>query len=171
MEFESIFLRHRNQVYSLCLRYLQQQQEAEDAVQETFVKVYRKLDSFRDEAQLGTWIYRIAVNHCLDILRAKKRRDKWAKVFPFIQGTEEGISYLKVHTDLSMEDKQALEQLMLHIRSLPENQCTALVLNRLESLSIEQTAAVMNLSYKAVESLLQRAKQNLQKRIDAGTKE
>lgn len=172
MEFGDIFHRHRDQVYSLCLRYLQHEQEAEDAVQEVFVKVYRKLDSFRDEAQLGTWIYRIAVNQCLDILRAHKRRARWARVLPFLpHQEEEGFFYIRAQEGLSLEDKQALEQLMQHIHSLPEKQSAALILNRLEGFSIEQVGAIMNLSYKAVESLLQRAKQNLQKRLDNSSKD
>lgn len=172
MEFGDIFHRHRDQVYSLCLRYLQHEQEAEDAVQEVFVKVYRKLDSFRDEAQLGTWIYRIAVNQCLDILRAHKRRARWARVLPFLpHQEEEGFFYIRAQEGLSLEDKQALEQLMQHIHSLPEKQSAALILNRLEGFSIEQVGAIMNLSYKAVESLVQRAKQNLQKRLDNSSKD
>lgn len=172
MEFGDIFLRHRDQVYTLCLRYLQHEQEAEDAVQEVFVKVYRKLDSFRDEAQLGTWIYRIAVNQCLDVLRVRKRRARWAKILPFLpHHDEESLSYIGAQEDLSLEDKQALEQLMRHIYSLPEKQSAALILNRLEGFSIEQVGAIMNLSYKAVESLLQRAKQNLQNRMENSSKD
>lgn len=171
MEFSDIFHQYRDRVYTLCLRYLQQQQEAEDAVQEVFIKVYRKRDSFRDEAQIGTWIYRIAVNHCLDILRSRKRRAQWGLVFPFLSPQEEGPNYIMVHRDLSMEDKQALEELMRHIRSLPEKQYSVLVLTRLEGFSLNQVASIMNVSYKAVESLLQRAKQNLQKRIDSTSRE
>lgn len=153
------------------MRYLQQQQEAEDAVQEIFVKVYQKSNSFREESQVGTWIFRITVNHCLDIVRAKKRRTKWARIFPFIHGSEESISGIMAQKDLSIEDKQALDQLMQHIRNLPERQCTVLVLNRLEGLTIDQVANVMGLSYKAIESLLQRAKQSLQKHIDSTSKD
>ncbi|GAA4450615.1 RNA polymerase sigma factor [Rurimicrobium arvi] len=170
MQFDFIFNEHRDKVYSLCLRYLQHTQEAEDAMQEVFIKVFRKLDSFQDKAQLSTWIYRIAVNHCLDILRSKKRKQQLLRFLPFLQ-QEEGFSYILTHKDLSLEDKQELDRLMQHIRSLPENQFTALVLNRLEGISIERVAQIMGLSYKSVESLLQRAKQNLIKRIEATSKE
>lgn len=162
MNFEEIFNTHKERVFSLCFRYLQQEQEAEDAVQEVFVKVFYKLDTFKAESQIGTWIYRIAINHCLDILKSKKRKQQILRFVTFLPFVTENIG----QTEAKLEDKEAYQKLQDKMQLLPEKQLTALVLNKLEGISIEQVAQIMNLSYKAVESLLQRGKQNLQKYLN-----
>lgn len=166
MVFEEIFNTHKERVFSLCFRYLQQEQEAEDAVQEVFVKVFYKIDTFKAESQIGTWIYRIAINHCLDILKSKKRKQQILHFVSFLPFVTENIG----QTEEKLEEKEAYQQLQEKLHLLPEKQLTALVLNKLEGFSIDQVAQIMNLSYKAVESLLQRGKQNLQKHLN-NTKE
>lgn len=166
MNFEEIFHTHKDKVFSLCYRYLQHEQEAEDAVQDIFVKVFQKLESFRAEAQTGTWIYRISVNHCLDILKSKKRKKQLFNFISFIPFITDNIATVN-HDSKKIEDKQAEQLLYQKLLQLPEKQLTALVLIKLEGISIERAALIMKLSYKAVESLLQRAKQNLQKQIDS----
>ncbi|MES2479842.1 MAG: RNA polymerase sigma factor [Bacteroidota bacterium] len=166
MVFEEIFHTHKERVFSLCFRYLQQEQEAEDAVQDVFVKVFHNLDTFKAESQIGTWIYRIAINHCLDILKSRKRKQQILRFVAFFPFVSEKIS----HTELKLEDKEAYQNLQDKLQLLPEKQLTALLLNKLEGIPIEQVAQIMNLSYKAVESLLQRGKQNLQKHLN-NTKE
>lgn len=169
MTFEEIFTAHKDKVYTLCYRYLQQEQEAEDAVQEIFVKIFKKKDSFRAEAQMSTWIYRISMNHCLDVLKSKKRKERINHLInrlPFMENITETNK-----TENKLEDKEAFERIQKLILQLPENQINVLVLNRLEGISIEEVAQIMNISYKAVESLLQRAKQNLQKQLDKTSKD
>lgn len=165
MNFEEIFHTHKDKVFSLCFRYLQQEQEAEDAVQDIFVKVYEKQSSFREEAQMGTWIYRISVNHCLDILKSKKRKKQLMQLVSFLPFVAE-IKSTGNETH-KMENKHAEQLLHQQLLRLPENQLTVLVLNKLEGIPIEKVAGIMNLSYKAVESLLQRGKQNLLKQMNA----
>jgi RNA polymerase sigma-70 factor (ECF subfamily) len=162
MTFEDIFNTHKERVFSLCYRYLQQEQEAEDAVQEVFVKVFNKIGSFKAEAELGTWIYRIAVNHCLDVLKSRKRKLQFLRIVSFLPFMAENLA----QSENKMEEKEAYQLLSEHMQSLPPKQLTAIVLNRLEGFSIEQVAQIMGLSYKAVESLLQRGKHNLQKQIN-----
>ena len=169
MTFEEIFTAHKDKVYTLCYRYLQQEQEAEDAVQDIFVKIFKKKDTFREEAQMSTWIYRISMNHCLDILKSKRRKQEFYRLvshLPFMESRAETGK-----TENKLEDKEAFERIQKYILQLPEKQLNALVLNRLEGLSIEEVSKIMNMSYKAVESLLQRAKQNLQKQLNNASKD
>lgn len=163
MRFEEIFNAHKDKVFSLCYRYLQHEQEAEDAMQEVFVKVYLKKDSFREESKISTWIYRICVNHCLDLLKARRRKHQLLQLVSFLPFVPEVKDPSK---GSGLEEKEAAQNLQEKMMRLPENQLTALVLNKLEGLSIEKVAQIMNTSYKAVESLLQRAKQNLQKQLN-----
>ncbi|MDI9320419.1 MAG: RNA polymerase sigma factor [Phycisphaerales bacterium] len=169
MTFEEIFIAHKDKVYTLCYRYLQQEQEAEDAVQDIFIKIFKKKDSFRAEAQMSTWIYRIGMNHCLDILKSKRRKQEFYRLvshLPFMESKMEAS-----RTENKLEDKESFERIQKCILQLPENQLSVLVLNKLEGLRIEEVAKIMNMSYKAVESLLQRAKNNLKKQLNNASKD
>jgi RNA polymerase sigma factor (sigma-70 family) len=143
--------------------------DAADATQEIFVKVYRHLDQYNEtKASIKTWIYRIAIHHCLDVLKSKNNRQKWGKLVALFKNeTTEPIGEAVHfnHPGVQAEDKQAVEQLLGLIASLPQNQKTALILSKLEGYSQQEIADIMTISTKAVESLLQRAKQNLWKKL------
>lgn len=161
--FEEIFEAHKDRVLSLCYRYLQQKQEAEDAVQDIFVKIYFKRKDFRAEAQLSTWIYRISINHCLDILKSNKRKHRLRQIVALLPFTEAHLVDKTAY--IGIEAKEAQNNIIYCLQHLPQKQMTVLVLNKLEGLALDKVAQIMGLSYKATESLLQRAKQNLQKQL------
>jgi RNA polymerase sigma-70 factor (ECF subfamily) len=73
--FEEIYRRHAPRVYSLAYRLTGSLADAEDLLQEAFLLVHRKLDSFKGESALGTWIYRLATNCCVDFLRSRQHRE------------------------------------------------------------------------------------------------
>ena len=154
-------------VFNLCLNYLHNQQDAKETTQDVFVKIHAKLPSFQGDSSLKTWVYRIAVNHSLDCLKAKKRQ----KRFVFIRsifGMEGEALYDSPqfhHPGVQLEDREALESLFQLINQLPESQWTALILKHLDDLPQKEIAGIMQLTVKAVESLLQRAKQNLEKKL------
>jgi RNA polymerase sigma-70 factor (ECF subfamily) len=72
--FEALYRQHSPRIYSLACRMSGSPQEGEDLLQEIFLQVHRKLDSFRGEAALGTWVYRLAVHQCLDFIRSRRAR-------------------------------------------------------------------------------------------------
>jgi RNA polymerase sigma-70 factor, ECF subfamily len=74
--FEELYQQHAGRVYNLACRMAGDRTEGEDLLQEIFVLVYRKLEGFRGESSLGTWIYRLATNHCLDHLRSRESRSR-----------------------------------------------------------------------------------------------
>jgi RNA polymerase sigma-70 factor (ECF subfamily) len=76
--FEELYRTHAARLYSLVLRMIGSPQDAEDLLQDVFLHAYRKLGGFRGESSLGTWLYRLAVNQCLDFLRG--RQTKMARV-------------------------------------------------------------------------------------------
>ena len=167
MDFNELYQAHHRRVYNFCLNYLQNAQDAEDVTQEVFVRVYRKMDSFNHDAQWSTWIYRITVNCCIDFVKAKKRSKRFGfMVSLFHDETQEPRRELADfdHPGVALEHKEAVANLLAQIDSLPENQKTALLLSKLEQRSQKEVAAIMDISEKAVESLLHRAKENLQKK-------
>jgi RNA polymerase sigma-70 factor, ECF subfamily len=75
--FEQLYRAHAGRLYTLIVRMVASAETAEDLLQEVFLNAYRKVSNFRGESSLGTWLYRMAVNHCLDHLRG--RHSKMAK--------------------------------------------------------------------------------------------
>ena len=74
MAFEELYQHHATRLYNLAYRMVGTAHDAEDLLQDIFLLAYRKLGSFRGESSLGTWLYRLAMNHCLDVLRSRQAR-------------------------------------------------------------------------------------------------
>ncbi|MEZ4806665.1 MAG: RNA polymerase sigma factor [Flavobacteriales bacterium] len=166
-EFRSAYDRHARMVFNLCLNYLQNRQDAEEVTQDVFVKVHEGMGEFRGEAAMRTWIYRIAINACLDRIKARKRakRSVWRAV-DFGRSDEGRIADPAFdHPGVRMEQREATERVFEHINSLPTQQRTALLLKTMDGLSQQEVAEVMGTSVKAVESLLSRARQQLRKEL------
>ncbi len=165
--FKQVYEDHIEMVYNLCLNYLQNAEDAEEVCQDVFVKVYARMEKFEARSSWKTWIYRIAVNQCLDHLKAQKRQKRFGihvSLFPF--GTSNPVLAGNFrHPGVQLEDKEATERIFLHINNLPPKQKTALILKSLEGLSQKEIAEVMKMSEKAVESLLSRARSNLKKKL------
>lgn len=161
-DFKLLVETYKDKVFNTVIGLVQNAQDAEDLSQDVFVKVFERMDDFRNESSIGTWIYRIAVTTALDFLRKKKRRRTFSFQF-FTNNTEDIYPAEFDHPGILSEKKEDAKQLFKAIRSLPENQQTAFVLQKTENLSQPEIAAVMNISVGAVESLLSRAKNNLKK--------
>lgn len=167
VDFNEIYHLHKDLVYNLCLGYLPNAEDAEDATQEIFVKIHKQLSSYQGKSTLKTWIYRIAINYCLDVLKARKRVKRFAFISSIFYPNTNQIKHDLVefnHPGVQLENKEALELLFGRIRSLPEKQQTALILVKVEQLSLKEAAEVMNKTPKSIESLLVRAKKNLKKK-------
>src|SRR4029434_635958 len=87
--FEELYRAHAGRLYNLVFRMVGSAHEAEDLLQEVFLNAYRKLGSFRGDSSLGTWLYRLAVNQCLDVLRG--RHSKMARITDSLD--DEGADY------------------------------------------------------------------------------
>ncbi len=167
---KEIYDEHSGLVYNLCLNYLQNTEDAEEVTQDVFVKVFNKHGNFNEQSSLRTWIYKITVNQCLDFLKAKKRKKRFGFVIP-IYDNSESLSYSDFkHPGVLLEHHEATENLLKQINELPHNQKTALLLKAIDELSQKEIAVIMELSEKAVESLLSRAKYNLKEKINEGNK-
>lgn len=166
-KFKTVYQEFQNLVYNLSLSYVQNTNDAEDITQEVFIKVYHHLHQHQPElSSLKTWIYRITVNQCLDFLKSKKTKKRFGFMVSIFKPEFNELTFDLAdfkHPGVLMEDKEELQQLFKAINQLPENQKTAIILCRIEELSQKEVAEMMKTSVKAVESLLQRAKQNLAK--------
>ncbi len=166
--FRSIYDQHCDMVYNLCLNYLQNSDDAQEVTQDVFVSIYKKLDNFRQQSSLKTWIYRIAINKCLDFLKAQKRQKRFGFHISIFRNENEVLPLHSAfkHPGIVLEQREDLERLLRNINTLPSNQKTALLLKAIDGLPQKEIAEIMGTSLKAVESLLSRAKANLKKILD-----
>jgi len=155
---------YRNKVYNTVLNILQDTSEAEDSAQEVFIQVYESISSFKEESSLSTWIYRIAVRKALDKLRRRKTRQRLQKWIPWLP-EEEAIQTNFYHPGITLDNKEKAGILFKAIEALPEKQKIAFTLIRVQGMKYEEVSAIMQQNIKAIESLLSRAKQNLQKQL------
>lgn len=153
-------------VFNTVLGMVQDFQEAEDLSQEVFIQVYQSIHQFRGDAKLSTWIYRIAVTKSLDWGRkrkTKKRIDLMKSLIGF--GEKDAQPSEFIHPGVVMENKESAGKLWRAMQSLPDNQRVAFTLVKVEGLSYEEVASIMETTIKAVEALMHRAKENLRKQL------
>jgi len=163
-DFRKIFDQYQHLVYNICYRMTGNREDAEDATQDVFLKIHRSINRFRGDAKLSSWIYRIAVNTCLNRERRKKLAS-WVSLDFIIQEESESQPLSEETPDRQLENSENERIVQKAFQSLPARQKTALVLHRYENLSYEDIAGVMEISLSAVESLLHRAKENLSQKL------
>jgi RNA polymerase sigma factor (sigma-70 family) len=157
---------HSEKVYNTTLSIVQNQHDAEDVTQEIFVEIFQSISKFKGQSKLSTWIYRIAVTKSLEFIRSKKRQ-KRSGIFQALFKKEEPITEAIHfhHPGIQLENKERAAVLFAAIERLPENQKTAFILSKIEELSYEEIADIMQLSISSIESLLFRARQSLRKTL------
>lgn len=159
--------RHESKVYGLCLKMLGNPEDAEDCLQEVFIKAYEALPGFREEARFSTWIYRIATNACLMRLR-KRKLETVSLDRPVDLG--DGTATRDVE-DWSADPAADLmtdelgEVLTQHINELEPDNRIVFLLRDIHGMSTGDTASVLGLSVPAVKSRLHRARLFLRQRL------
>lgn len=166
MQIEQLYQDYKNMVFNLALQYLQNLEDAEEVTQDVFVQVYFKLDQFRQESKLSTWIYKICVNQCLDFIKAKKAKKRSAQFISIFENQNNDLPFIDFnHPGISLENKESVQRIFNCINELKENQKTVIILSKIEKLNNKEIAEIMNISTKAVESLLFRSKQILENKL------
>lgn len=166
MNFDEIYQEHKDLVYNLALKYLQNVEDAEEITQDVFVAVFAGIEKFNNKAQITTWVYRITINKSLDYIKAKKAKKRQGFLSSLFRlGTQEAIFVQDQfnHPGVQLESKEEVAFIMNCINQLPDKQKTALILHKLEGKTQTEIAEIMQSSPKAVESLVQRGKTNLKK--------
>jgi len=161
--FATLVESHQERLLRLCERLLGDVEEARDAAQDVFLKAYRKAGEARPQGQVYTWLYRIAVNHCLN----KLRRRKLVRFLRWEDSEERGIPAFDppdgaADPAAALESRRRWQATRRAIARLPENQRAVLVLIRFEGMSYRQTAEVLGITEGAVESRLVRAMRRLE---------
>lgn len=166
--FRALLEGYTKKVYAITLGFVRSAEDAEDLAQEVFIEAFESVGSFRGDCAIATWLHRIAVTKSLDYLRARKRKKRFALLVSLFGDNGLVVDPADpIHPGIQFEDKEKALILFAAIERLPEQQRIAYLLNKVDDLSVQETADAMSMSYKAVESLLMRAKNNLQKMLRA----
>lgn len=164
MTFDEIYLEHHKMVFNLALHYVQNIEDAEEIMQDVFVKVFEKINSFKNQSNIKTWVYRITINQSLDFIKAKKaqKRSFLSNIFSLHDEKYKFEPANFNHPGIELEQKESYQIIFKAINQLADNQKTAVILLKIENKSQTETAEILNLNVKALESLFQRAKKNLE---------
>jgi len=165
--FKTLFDRHSPTTYSLCLRLLGNSDDAHEVAQDVFVTLWQKAESLRGESKLSTWLHRVAVNKSINF---RKRGGLLSKIKQIISIDTDEVSLEQQlpapeseRPDRQLETAEARIELAELMANVPERQRTVYLLHKLEGLSYQEIAEQLNLTIPSIESLMHRAKENLQK--------
>lgn len=167
-DFEALYQTHKDMVYNLALHFVQNIEDAQEITQDVFVAIFQSLSTFKAESTARTWIYRIAVNKSLDFIKSSKRKQRLgyvSKFFGYAPNEEINHPASNNHPGILLENKEDLNRIFEWINELPDKQKTALILHKIEHLPQAEVAVIMNMSPKSIESLVTRAKKNLEKKL------
>ena len=167
--FRTIMTRYNQRLYRLARAILRDDAEAEDALQEAWLRAFSRLESFRGDSALATWLSRIVINEALGRLRKKRRRA--TTVVP-LGGVEAAMVIpfpLTASTDdpeRTMAQRQILDFVEKATDGLPEVYRTVFVARAIEGLGVEETAELLGIRPETVKTRLFRARKLLRERLD-----
>jgi len=154
--FEELYRQHAGRLYGLVLRMVGSAQEADDLLQEVFLHIHRKLGSFRGDSSLGTWLYRLGMNHCLDYLRGRQARMGRATDSLDEEGMAEPVAPAPVvPTAISRMDLERA------IARLPEGCRAAFLLHDVEGFEHNEVARMLGVSEGTSKSQVHKARMKL----------
>jgi RNA polymerase sigma-70 factor (ECF subfamily) len=167
-EFARLVEAYSGQIFRLALKMLQNQQDAEDILQETFIKAYKALPKFESRSSLSTWLYRIATNEALMFLR-RKRPDQISVEQP---SDDEDRTPLEIVDwcclpESELMSTEARANLETSVGTLPQSLRVVFLLRDIEGLSTREAAEVLELSESAVKTRLSRARLRLRETLSA----
>jgi RNA polymerase sigma-70 factor (ECF subfamily) len=151
--FETIYRQNASRIYTLACRMAGSPEDGEDLLQEIFLQAHRKLESFKGDASIGTWLYRLAVNHCLDYVRS--RRAKMSKLTETLDAESSLEPVARRETPVARLDLQRA------IERLPEGCREAFVLHDVEGFDHKEVAALLGIAEGTSKSQVFKARMKL----------
>ena len=164
--YSDIFVKYRALSAQICYRILQDREEADEAVQETMLRVYRGLGTFNGRYQLQAWVARIATNVSLDMVRARSRRPQRDPLTPDITENARLTAALTDDPSEAVERVLDQEEIRSILSSIPDNHREALVLREFEGRSHEEIGEALGVSPQQAKALIHRAKKSFRRAWD-----
>lgn len=152
--------------YQIALSYLKNEEDAKDALQDSFVKIYRNLHRFNEKSEFSTWVYRIIVNTCLDYLKKVKRQKENEMAVFYSMEQEEFVQDIpddKNRPDDLLVRKEKVQAVIACLDALPEKSKEILLLRDMQGFSYDEIAKILECSEGTVKSRINRARQSLKR--------
>jgi RNA polymerase sigma-70 factor (ECF subfamily) len=152
--FDQLVVRYQRDIYRLCYRYVNNHEDANDLAQEVFLKAWRGMGRFRGESSFSTWLYRIAVNACLNFRAARR---------PATQELPEALPDPRMGAAGRVESEEQARRVRAAVGRLPEKQRATLILKVYHELTHEEVAEILGSTVGTVKANLFHALGNLRK--------
>ena len=165
--FNLLVSSYSKKVLNTCYRFLLNKELAEDISQEVFIEVFQSIHSFRADAKLSTWIYRIAVTKSLDEIKKNNRKKRMVSIGKILH-LDDVAHWIAGETraDKSLHEKEKMEQIKQALNKLPDSQRIAFTLSKIEGYNNNEIAEIMKTTTIAVESLVYRAKKKISEELE-----
>lgn len=171
--FAELVSRHQRRAVRIAFHYLRDAADADEAVQDAFIKAYSHLSTFREELPFEVWFTRILINGCLDRIKARTRRERWIVSMPDTGGTDRDFAERTAGGGPSPEDqllaKERRERLATALARLPERQRAVFMLSHYEGCTSREVSAITGLNESTVRVHLFRAIRKLRGLLAEGT--
>lgn len=160
----------QQKVFGTCISFVPNREDAEDIAQDVFMEVFNSISKFKGDSKLSTWIYRITTNKCLEFIRKKNTKKRFA-FLQSITGNAVPIDKTDYFTEMNhpgilLENKELNATLFKAINSLAESQRVVFTLHKIDGKSYQEVAEITKRSLSSVESVMFRAKKNLQNTLE-----
>lgn len=166
--FEELLQRYQVKAFNLSMRFVKNQEDAEEVLQDVFTTLYKKLEGFEGKSAFSSWLYRIVVN--ASFMKLRKRRQtpsvSLEDMTPQAQQiTMEKEDLLPERTDATIHSREIRESMQQAVQRLPEEYRSVFVLRDIDGLSNQEVGEILNLTVPAVKSRLHRSRLMLRKRL------
>lgn len=153
-----LYDRYCQAMFIIANRYVKDQHTAEDVMQDAFIKVFKKMDTYKGEVTIGAWIKRIVINQCIDYLKKRKIE---------VVGIEEKYFEADAQSTWTVDDNVNIQMIIQAIEELPEKYKVVLKLYLLEGYDHQEIAQVLNITEVSSRSQLMRGKNKLKSQLKA----
>lgn len=168
--FSRLLDNYQQKVFGTCISFIPNKEDAEDVAQEVFLEVFKSISKFKGDSKLSTWIYKIATNKCLEFIRKKNSKKRFA-FMQTIFGNEIPVDKTSYFTEVNhpgvlLENKEKSTIIFKAINTLSESQRVVFTLAKVDGKSYQEIVEITGRSLSSVESLMFRAKKNLQEKLE-----
>ncbi|MCL7764658.1 RNA polymerase sigma factor [Polaribacter sp. Z014] len=168
--FSQLIDDYQHKVFGTCISFIPNKEDAEDVAQEVFLEVFKSIGKFKGDSKLSTWIYKITTNKCLEFIRKKNTKKRFA-FMQTILGNEiplDKTSYFTEvnHPGILLENQEKSAIIFKAINTLPEAQRVVFTLAKIDDKSYQEIVEITGKSLSSVESLMFRAKKGLQDKLE-----
>ncbi|AQS92852.1 RNA polymerase subunit sigma-70 [Polaribacter sp. BM10] len=167
--FSQVIDDYQQKVFGTCISFIPNKEDAEDVAQEVFLEVFKSIAKFKGDSKLSTWIFKIATNKCLEFIRKKNAKKRFA-FMQTIFGNEVPLDKTSYFTEFNhpgvlLENKEKSVTIYKAINTLPEAQRVVFTLAKIDDKSYQEIVEITGKSLSSVESLMFRAKKSLQEKL------